>query len=222
METDLLMWPLHRTRKPGFRLRILRPLRREVLVGLRDLSSSAGISTGTRIAVVSLVHTEDSMQAILTGFIVLSLTAFTTFACTFRTDLLAGSPGRDSGAQMGGTGGQGGMGGSMFTGGTTMTGGTASTGESAPPTDDRACAGDDDCVQCIYATAPSNPDQCENALGCCGGPVMNKTVCATNQAAWQVNCSNRGYTVPSCPCTVCSGVIPPTCRNGECGLWNCP
>jgi hypothetical protein len=163
------------------------------------------------------------MGATSTGLMTLAMSSLMALACTYRTDLLAGSPaGGDSGPRTGGTTtllGQGGMGGSMLTGGT-ATGGTTSTGASAPTSNDRACTSDDDCVQCVYATAPNNPDQCEKALGCCGGPVMNKPACATNQAAWQANCSNRGYTAPVCPCIIpCSGPSLLTCRNGECGYW---
>lgn len=129
-----------------------------------------------------------------------SLCSLMALACTYRTDFLDG---------------QGGTGGSMVTQGTTTTGGT--TGGSS---NDRTCTADSDCLQCVYAMTPGNPDQCEGALGCCGGPVMNKTACATNEAAWQAHCSNRGYEVPICPCIVpCGWDSGPSCRNGVCGYW---
>jgi hypothetical protein len=161
------------------------------------------------------------MGSTSTGLMALALGSVVAFACTYRTDLLAGRPtGDDSGPRTGGAttlAGHGGMGGSTLTGGTT-TGLTTGAGGSAPANNDRACTRDDDCVQCVYATTPTDPDQCEGALGCCGGPVMNKPACAVNQAAWQANCSNRGYAVPVCPCIIpCSSLL--ACRNGECGYW---
>ena len=117
-------------------------------------------------------------------------------------------------------GGQGGVLGTTSTGGSTSTGGATSTGGTEAASNDRACRSDNDCVQCVYASTRNNPDQCEGALGCCGGPVMNATACARNEAAWQANCANRGYTVPVCPCIVlCPGDSPPECENGECGYY---
>jgi hypothetical protein len=133
-----------------------------------------------------------------------SLCGLMGLACTYRTDLADG---------------QGGMGGSTLTAAAT-TGGTTSTGGSGATSNDHACTADGDCTQCVYATTPGNPQECEGALGCCGGPVMNKTACATNEAAWQAHCSNRGYEVPMCPCIVpCGGESGPSCRNGMCGYW---
>ena len=47
---------------------------------------------------------------------------------------------------------------------------------------------------------------------------MNLASCASNQIAWDANCTGRGYTIPVCPC-----VLPSTntlsCFNGQCGYW---
>jgi hypothetical protein len=153
-------------------------------------------------------------------------------ACTYRTDLMAGGAGGgEGGLSMGGaTGGQKGMGGTALGGATasggmlggagTARGGTPGSGGSGSAGIDRTCTTDDDCLQCIYASAPGDPDQCENALGCCGGPVMNRTACAINEAAWKANCSNRGFEPPICPCILC-GPMGPSCKDGKCGYWGC-
>ena len=134
------------------------------------------------------------------------------FACTYRTELLASHPTGGSTP----TSGQGGSGGTS-TGGTIASGAATSTGGSAAG-NDRSCTSDDDCVQCVYISTPSGPDQCEGGLGCCGGQVMSVKACATNEAAWRAHCANRGYTVPVCPCIYPCG-IRPTCKNGQCGFW---
>ena len=125
-------------------------------------------------------------------------------ACTYRTELLPGGPPGGGGAQAGGATGTG--------------GGTGGAGGSGPPDNDRSCAIDDECVQCAYALAPSNPAECDRGLGCCGGPVMNQTACATNRAAWDAHCSDRPFIPPHCPCIVPSSNVV-TCRSGECGYW---
>ena len=114
-------------------------------------------------------------------------------------------------------------GGTTATGGTSATGwaytgGTSSLGGSTSTGDSRACTSDSDCTQCLYITAPSNSNQCTDALGCCGGQVMNATTCAGNQAAWEANCSGYGYTIQGCPCISC-GTCTLSCRNGECGFY---
>ena len=142
-------------------------------------------------------------------------------ACTYRTELLASNPAAGNGghhtggsATMPGHGGTAGTG----TGGAIATGGTTSTGGSAVR-NDRSCTSDDDCVQCLYISTPSNPDECSDlGLGCCGGQVMNQTACATNETAWHANCSNGSYAPFPCPCIVPCGDSP-TCKNGECGFW---
>jgi hypothetical protein len=163
------------------------------------------------------------MRLISTASMTLSISALMALTCTYRTDLLGGSRtanfGVSSTGGAGTTGRSDGMGGSPLSG-AAATGGTTSTGGSAQAGGDRACTSDDDCVQCVYATAPGSPDQCENALGCCGGPVMNQKVCGAHEAAWQANCSNPGYTVPICPCIMpCTGDNLLTCENGECGYY---
>ncbi len=107
---------------------------------------------------------------------------------------------------------------SSTSGGATSLGGTTAVGGSTSKVDVRACLADSDCTQCSYITAPSNSSECPNALGCCGGQVMNTTTCATNQAAWEANCSNQGYTIPECPCVACASCTL-SCTNGECGFW---
>ena len=155
----------------------------------------------------------------------------TVLACTYRTDLIAGGTGGQGGLSIGAdaaTGGRAGMGGTGHGGATALGGmpgggGTARGGNqgSGGTTDnDRSCAVDDDCLQCVYASAPENPDQCEHALGCCGGPVMNRTTCAINEAAWKTNCADRGFEPPICPCIFCTEMTP-TCKNGACGIWSC-
>ena len=164
------------------------------------------------------------MRAASAGWLAFPLGALLVLACTYRTDLLAGGPpGGDGGLRTGGTTttGPGGMGGAILAGGSTAAPGSTSTGGAGAQSDEHACASDDDCLQCEYATAPADPDQCENALGCCGGPVMNRWTCAVNQAAWEANCSGRGYKAPVCPCIACPGVTAPTCWQGKCGLWGC-
>ena len=92
------------------------------------------------------------------------------------------------------------------------------TGGSTSVVDVRACQTDSDCTQCVYITSPSNSGECPNALGCCGGQVMNQETCNRNQGAWEANCSGQGYTVPMCPCIQpASNTL--TCKNGECGFW---
>jgi hypothetical protein len=151
--------------------------------------------------------------------------ALVALACNYRTDLLENASRDATGAAATGgvvaTGGRVGQGGTASSVGGSATGGVTSTGGATSTTEIRACASDDDCVRCEYATAPSSPDQCDNALGCCGGPVMNKQTCAVNQTAWDANCAGRGYTVPMCPCIACGGDPFPTCRNGQCGMWGC-
>lgn len=111
------------------------------------------------------------------------------------------------------------MGGASSTsGGTTSLGGTTAVGGSTSTSDDQACTSDSDCTQCVYITAPSNSNQCTDALGCCGGQVINQTTCAINQAAWEANCSGQGYTIPICPCvSLANSTL--SCKNGECGFW---
>jgi hypothetical protein len=169
------------------------------------------LSSGRRLdATGDCCQTDASMPVRSTALMLSSLGALALFACTYRTDMLAGVP-------PGGQGGSG-MGGAPATGGITVAGGTTGTGGSSVE-DARACTTDDDCLQCVYATAPNDTGECENALGCCGGPVMNQTACAKNKAAWQAHCADRGYTPPICPCIVCGG--PLGCRNGRCGYWDC-
>lgn len=103
---------------------------------------------------------------------------------------------------------------SSTSGGASSLGGSISAGGA---TYIRACSTDSDCTQCVYVTAPSNSSECTNALGCCGGQVMNTTTCATNQAAWEANCSNQGYPIPECPCVACASCTL-SCTNGECGF----
>lgn len=94
----------------------------------------------------------------------------------------------------------------------------AGTGGSTSTVDVRACQADSDCTQCVYITAPSNSGECPNALGCCGGQVMNQETCNWNQGAWEANCSGQGYTAPICPCILpVSNTL--SCKNGECGFW---
>ena len=97
------------------------------------------------------------------------------------------------------------------------------TGGSTSTVDVRACQADSDCTQCVYITAPSNSSECANALGCCGGQVMNQETCNWNQGAWEANCSGQGYTPPICPCiSPCASTsvsCSPSCQNGECGFW---
>jgi hypothetical protein len=164
------------------------------------------------------------MRTISTGFATLSLGTLMAVACTYRSDLAADHPmDANGGPQTGGataTGGQGGMGGLTSIGGSTSPTAATSTGGTGSASNDRGCTSDDDCVQCVYASTPGSPDQCEGALGCCGGPVMNRVACARNEAAWQANCANRGYTVPVCPCIIpCPGDSPLRCENGECGYF---
>ena len=100
----------------------------------------------------------------------------------------------------------------------TVTGGNPSTGGATSVVDVTACSTDSDCTQCVYATAPSSSSECSNALGCCGGPVMNKETCNWDQGAWEANCAGQGYTMPMCPCPIrpsCSL----SCQGGECGYW---
>ena len=115
------------------------------------------------------------------------------------------------------TGGATATGGTSATGGA-YTGGNSPAGGASSTIDIRACLTDSDCTQCLYITAPSNPNQCDDALGCCGGQVMNTTTCATNQAAWEANCSGYGYTIQGCPCISC-GTCTLGCKNGECGFY---
>ena len=105
----------------------------------------------------------------------------------------------------------------LVTGGTS-TGGTASTGGASSTIDIRACLADSDCTQCVYITAPSNSGECDHALGCCGGQVMNKETCTANQAAWEANCSGQGYSPPDCPCIIDLGCSF-SCKSDECGYW---
>jgi len=112
---------------------------------------------------------------------------------------------------------------SSTSGGATSFGGTAAVGGSTSTVGVRACLADSDCTQCPYITAPTSSGECANALGCCGGQVMNQTACASNQAAWETYCSGQGYTAPICPCILpCTGTsvsCSPSCKNGECGFW---
>ena len=92
------------------------------------------------------------------------------------------------------------------------------TGGSTSTIDVRACLEDTDCTQCLYITAPSNSSECPNALGCCGGQVINQETCNWNQGAWEANCSGQGYTAPICPCvSLANSTL--SCSNGECGFW---
>ena len=103
-------------------------------------------------------------------------------------------------------------------GGTTSLGGTAAAGGSTSTVDVRACLADSDCTQCVYITAPSNSSECPNALGCCGGQVMNQETCNWNQGAWDANCAGQGYTAPICPCiSLANSTL--SCKNGECGFY---
>ncbi len=113
-------------------------------------------------------------------------------------------------------------GGTSATGGVSAIGGTITTGGNASrltsTTDVGACSTDSDCTQCVYITAPSNSSECPNALGCCGGQVMNQATCTANYGAWEANCSGQGYTIPICPCVArLNNTI--SCKNGECGFW---
>jgi hypothetical protein len=106
--------------------------------------------------------------------------------------------------------------------GGSATGGTSLLDASTPEIDTRACLTAIECTQCPYATAPTDSSECEDALGCCGGPVMNKETCNANQVAWNTYCSGLGLTAPICPCiNPCSDTIPcsPTCSHGQCGFW---
>src|SRR5512145_954824 len=94
------------------------------------------------------------------------------------------------------------LGGGASPGGGPSTGGATSSG-GGTFTSIRACSIDSDCTLCIYISAPSNPEQCDGALGCCGGTVTNQATCAINEAAWEANCAGRGYERPVCPCLAC-------------------
>ena len=107
---------------------------------------------------------------------------------------------------------------SNTSGGTTSLGGTTAVGGATSTIDVRACLADSDCTKCVYVTAPSNSGECPNALGCCGGQVMNQETCNWNQGAWEANCSGQGYTIPVCPC-ILGPNGPPSCKNGECGFY---
>jgi hypothetical protein len=160
------------------------------------------------------------MRSLSTGLTAFSLGCLMALACTYRTALLVGEDERASTGGSPAVHGQAGTGGAGPTGGSSATGGATSTGGSGATSNDRRCERDEDCVQCVYASAPSNPDQCEGALGCCGGPVMNQKACASNEVAWQAKCSGRAYTIPVCPCIIpCSGENRITCRDGKCGYW---
>jgi hypothetical protein len=160
---------------------------------------------------------ERSTTAASSQLSIVSLGVLLALACTYRTDLIANGASGDGGEARAGGSAAGGAGGS---GGVASTG-TPSATNGAPPANDRSCGNDDDCVQCVYIAAPSDPGQCNSGLGCCGGQVMNKLACAINQAAWQANCAGRGFTAPTCPCIICRGATLPTCQNGECGFWIC-
>jgi hypothetical protein len=179
-----------------------------MLAGARDPRAIADASIGTWIADRSQAIPQDSMRNISTGLLTLSLCSLMAPACTYRSELNAT------------TDGPSGMGGSAGSDATTTMSGISSTGGSGSSENVRACSSDEDCVRCIYATTPSSTDECQGALGCCGGPVVNKSVCDTNEAAWQAHCANRGYVVPVCPCIIpCTGGNQPTCRSGQCGIW---
>ena len=132
-----------------------------------------------------------------------------------------------SGNGVSSTAGASSAGGSMFTGGASFNGGSPSTGgiASAGGTtsilDGRTCTSDSDCAQCAYVLAPSNTDDCANALACCGGPVLNKTTCTANYNAWVANCSAQSSAVQQCPCIGCAGGTI-TCTNGECSYSCAP
>jgi len=95
-------------------------------------------------------------------------------------------------------------------------GATSSAGSPPAGADSRACSSDSDCQRCLYAIAPSSVADCANAIGCCGGPILNSTTCAANYAAWLTNCSGVDRTAPQCPCIACTGAI--TCTDGQCGF----
>lgn len=143
------------------------------------------------------------------SFVSLLLVPVMLAGCGGLLDSPAGSP----------TGGTAATGGAASTGGTAETGGTPSTGGSAATGNTRACTSDSDCTQCTYIAAPTNSNDCDGALGCCGGQVMNISTCAANQAAWEANCANRGYTFPNCPCLSCGFNCKLSCLNGQCGFW---
>lgn len=103
-------------------------------------------------------------------------------------------------------------------------GGTsAATGGAASVDEPRACETHDDCRRCVYAKAPASGADCESALGCCGGPVMNIATCSANEAAFRAQCSDRSYEPPQCPCILpgpCDDGTPATigCRAAQCGF----
>jgi len=166
---------------------------------------------------------EDSGRGASNGAMVFFLCALMALACNYRTDLLSDNPtGGIGGApetEASASAAEAGAGGATSNRGTTATGGTTSTGGSTNA--GLACTRDDECDKCVYSTAPTTLAQCEGALACCGGPVMNKATCAKNQAAWESNCANRGYTVPLCPCIACGLDSRAECHDGRC-RWLCP
>lgn len=146
---------------------------------------------------------------------VLPVATFMALACTYRTDLRPSSD-RDTGLAPEAAG-VGGTGGALPAG---ATGGTTTGTDARPPADDGACSRDDECIRCVYLSAPANSSECEQALGCCGGPVMNQTACELHKTAWNAYCAGRGYSAPNCPCIACTGDTP-VCKNGQCGLSGC-
>jgi hypothetical protein len=98
----------------------------------------------------------------------------------------------------------------------------------SPISNDRSCAADSDCVQCLYIAAPTDASQCPTAQGCCGGQTMNQAACDVNRMAWEANCSDQSYPIPLCPCVAREGSSTVTCKvslpvnsasPGECGFW---
>lgn len=109
-------------------------------------------------------------------------------------------------------------GGNVATGGALASGGSAgaAAGGSADPL---SCTQDTDCRLCLYTTAPTDIDECEGSLACCGGQVMNDATCAVNQAAFQSFCSGQDVSPPLCPCVRASTDCALACRGGECGFY---
>jgi hypothetical protein len=104
-------------------------------------------------------------------------------------------------------------------------GGSAAATGGAPSTDDpHACTADEDCTRCLYVQSPTRVDDCAASLGCCGGAVMKVATCDANEAAFRIQCSERKYDPPVCPC-ISPGLCEPDgtspvvgCHDGLCGL----
>ncbi|HTQ03053.1 MAG TPA: hypothetical protein VMI54_04325 [Polyangiaceae bacterium] len=104
------------------------------------------------------------------------------------------------------------------TGGTDASGGAPGMASGGATGDERSCAIDADCTQCIYVTVPATAADCGSALGCCGGVVVNQATCAVHQAAFQSLCAGQNVSPPICPCVLGGEDCGVSCVEGECGF----